>query len=188
MINFIYELPFFKSAKGINRTLLGGWQVSGVTQFQTGTPGTVATGDDFAGVGTGSGAQLWQINGSVATTGQFTNPGETGTYYVDVKPNAAGRQTLYTQPAAGTFVKDRLRNNIYGPGFQNWNLSAFKNFRIGERVNVQFRADGYNFINHPNWGGSTGGGLDRNPNNATFGRVTAKGGERNMQFGLRFGF
>ena len=188
VINFIYELPFFKSAKGVNRALLGGWQVSGVTQFQTGTPGTVATGDDFAGVGTGSGAQFWQINGNVATTGQFTNPGETGTYYFDVKPNAAGRQTLYTQPTAGTFVKDRLRNNIYGPGFQNWNLSAFKNFRIGERVNVQFRADGYNFVNHPNWGGSTGGGLDRNPNNATFGRVTGKGGERNMQFGLRFAF
>ena len=188
VINFIYELPFFKHSKGFNRTVLGGWQVSGVTQFQTGTPGTVATGDDFAGVGTGSGSQLWQLNGSVTTTGQFTNPGETGTYYVDVKPNAAGRQTLYTQPAPGTFVTDRLRNIMYGPGFQNWNLSAFKNFRIGERVNVQFRADGYNFINHPNWGGSTGGGLDRNPNNATFGRVTAKGGERNMQFGLRFGF
>ena len=73
---------------------------------------------------------------------------------------------------------------MYGPGFQNWNLSVFKNFKIQERVNIQFRADGYNFVNHPNWGGSTGGGLDRNPNNGTFGQVTAKGGERNMQFGL----
>ncbi len=126
VINFIYELPFFKGSKGLNRTLLGGWQVSGVTQFQTGTPGKVATGDDFAGVGTASGAQFWQINGNVSTTGQFTNPGETSTDYFDVKPNAAGRQTLYPQPAAGTFARDRLRNNIYGPGFQNWNLSAFK--------------------------------------------------------------
>lgn len=188
VINFIYELPIFRNSKGLQKTLLGGWQVSGVTQFQTGTPGTVATGDDFAGVGTGSGSQLWQLNGSVNTTAQFTNAGETGTYYIDAKPNASGRQTLFSQPAPGTFVTDRLRNKLYGPGFQNWNLSAFKNFRIGERVNVQFRADGYNFVNHPNWGGSAGGGLDRNPNNATFGRVTAKGGERNMQFGLRFGF
>ncbi len=187
VINFIYELPFLKSSKGVTRAVLGGWQVSGTTQFQTGTPGTVATGDDFAGVGTGSGSQLWQLNSPVVTSGQFTNAGET-TQYIDVKRNAAGAQTLYSQPTAGTFVKDRLRNNMYGPGFQNWNLSAFKNFRITERVNVQFRADGYNFVNHPNWGGSAGGGLDRNPNSATFGRITAKGGERNMQFGLRFGF
>ncbi|MCX6592129.1 MAG: carboxypeptidase regulatory-like domain-containing protein [Acidobacteria bacterium] len=189
VINFIYELPVFKNAKGLTRTFLGGWQVSGVTQFQSGTPGTVATGDDFAGVGTGSGSQLWQLNGGqITTSGKFTNAGDNGAYYIDVKPDANGRQTLYSQPKAGTFVTDRLRNVMYGPGFQNWNISAFKNFRVGERVNLQFRADGYNFVNHPNWGGSAGGGLDRNPNNATFGRVTAKGGERNMQFGLRFGF
>ena len=191
VINFIYELPIFKNATGFKRTLLGGWQVSGVTQFQTGTPGTVSTGDDFAGVGTGSGSQLWQLNGSVGSIGKpgnFTDPGTTANYYIDVKPDASGKQTLYSKPTAGTFVTDKLRNVIYGPGFQNWNVSAFKNFKIGERANVQFRADGYNFINHPNWGGSTGGGLDRNPNNATFGRVTGKGGERNMQFGLRLGF
>jgi len=102
VINFIYELPFFKGSKGLNRTLLGGWQVSGVTQFQTGTPGKVATGDDFAGVGTASGAQFWQINGNVSTTGQFTNPGETSTDYFDVSrtplaPNAilaAGRRDV----------------------------------------------------------------------------------------------
>ncbi len=189
VINFIYELPIFKNSTGVKRAILGGWQVSGVTQFQTGTPGTVATGDDFAGVGTGSGSQLWQLNGgSVSTVGKFTNPGDTSAYYIDVKPDAAGKQSLYSKPTAGTFVTDLLRNKIYGPGFQNWNVSAFKNFRIGERANVQFRADGYNFINHPNWGGSTGGGLDLNPNNATFGRITSKGGERNLQFGLRVGF
>ncbi len=189
VINFIYELPFFKSAQGMQKTILGGWQVSGVTQFQTGTPGSVATGDDFAGVGTGSGSQLWQLNGSVKVNGQFTNPGEgISTSYITIPRDASGRQQLYSQPTAGTFVKDRLRNIMYGPGFQNWNLSLFKNFKIQERVNIQLRADGYNFVNHPNWGGSTGGGLDRNPNSGTFGQVTAKGGERNMQFGLRIGF
>ena len=190
VMNFIYELPFFRTGGNVfTKAVLGGWQLSGVTQFQTGTPGSVATGDDFAGVGTGSGAQLWQLNGGVVPfKGQFTNAGETTTSYIDTKPDASGRQTLYSQPRAGTFVTDRLRNVMYGPGFQNWNVSVFKNFRITERVNVQFRVDGYNFVNHPNWGGSAGGGLDRNPNNATFGKVTAKGGERNMQFGLRFGF
>lgn len=189
VINFIYELPFFKSSHGATKTLLGGWQISGVTQFQTGTPGSVATGDDFAGVGTGSGSQLWQLTGPINTSNQFTNAGEgVTTSYIQIPRDAAGRQTLYSQPKAGTFVTDRVRNAMYGPGFQNWNISAFKNFNISEKVNIQFRADGYNFVNHPNWGGSAGGGLDRNPNSGTFGQVTAKGGERNMQFGLRVGF
>lgn len=194
VINFIYELPFFRGANGAVKTVLGGWQISGTTQFQTGRPYTVATGDDFAGVGTGSGSQLWQLNGDVNYNGQFTNAGETGSFFFDPKLDASGRQTLFTQPKAGTFVTDQLRNKIYGPGFQNWNLSAFKNFHIAERVNVQFRLDGYNFVNHPNWGGSNGdaseanGGLNRNPTSGNFGRVTGKGGERNMQFGLRVSF
>ena len=53
----------------------------------------------------------------------------------------------------------------------------FKNFRLAERANVQFRVDTFNWINHPNLGGSTGGGLDRNPTSATFGKITGKGGE-----------
>lgn len=192
VVNFIYELPFMKNnGNAFAKAILGGWQVSGVAQFQTGRPYTVATGDDFAGVGTGSGSQLWQLNGDIVYDGNFTNAGEAN-YWLNAKPNAAGQQTLFVQPRAGTFVTDRLRNIIRGSGFQNWNLSAFKNFKIGERVNIQFRADGYNFVNHPNWGGSNGDDstfrVNVNPTNAQFGRITGKGGERNMQFGLRFGF
>ncbi|MBM3740583.1 MAG: TonB-dependent receptor [Acidobacteria bacterium] len=178
VVNFIYELPLLKTNK-----LLGGWQISGVTQFQTGTPFTVATGDDFAGVGPGSGAQFWRKNGDITYSRQFANFNGEAAYWFNVNPDAQGRQQLYARPAAGTFVREKLRNIIYNPGFQNWNISLFKNFRVTERVNVQFRADGFNYPNHPNWSGADGG-----PNSATFGKVTGKGSERNLQFGLRLGF
>ena len=53
VINFIYELPFFSNRKALTGKLLGGWQITGVSQFQTGTPFTVSTADDFAGVARG---------------------------------------------------------------------------------------------------------------------------------------
>ncbi|HEY3454905.1 MAG TPA: hypothetical protein VGK64_09910, partial [Bryobacteraceae bacterium] len=63
-----------------------------------------------------------------------------------------------------------------------------KAFTINERSGFQFRAEAFNFVNHPNWGGSSGGGVQFNPTNANFGKVTSKGGERNMQLSLRFYF
>jgi len=73
MINYLWELPFFKSAEGAKKTLLGGWQLSGNTQWQTGTPFTVQTGDDFAGIGTGG--QPWNTTGDITYQKQFAAGG-----------------------------------------------------------------------------------------------------------------
>ena len=48
---------------------------------------------------------------------------------------------------------------------------------------MTFRAEAFNWINHPNWGGA-----DTNPTAATFGKITGKGGERNIQLSLRYSF
>jgi hypothetical protein len=78
VVNVIYQLPFFKDSKTIMGRLLGDWQLSEVTQFQTGSPVSVQTGDDFAGVGPGSGnsgdandgfSTRWLVNGNIAQTG-----------------------------------------------------------------------------------------------------------------------
>ena len=163
--------------------IAGGWQISGVTQFQTGTPGTIASGDDFAGVGTGSGSQIWNISGPITYNREFAAAGVAQNYWFTTGASATSAQTLATRPNAGTFTTQFNRNLTYSPGFQNWNLSAFKNFRIAERANVQFRVDGFNFINHPNWGG-----VDRSPTSATFGKITGKSSERNLQMSLRLSF
>jgi hypothetical protein len=105
---------------------------------------------------------------------------------------------IFTKPAPGTFNTQRVRDLIYQPGYQNWNLGLFKNFRIDEQRGFQFRAEAFNFINHPNWCGGSGcngtTNIGLNPANLnTFGKVLTKGGgvgggERNLQLSLRFYF
>src|SRR5258708_38216041 len=50
-INYLYELPIFKNSSTLSGKLLGGWQVSGITQFQTGSPCGIAVNNDYVGVG-----------------------------------------------------------------------------------------------------------------------------------------
>jgi hypothetical protein len=184
VVNFVYQLPFFKDKSSLVGKALGGWTISGVSQFQTGTPFTIATGDDFAGVGPGSGSQIWVVNGDpVLGDGdkKFASNNGDPNFWFAVK-NADG-SSIFVRPAAGTFNTQRVRNSIYGPGFQNHNLGLLKDFQIKERHTIQFRAEAFNWFNHPNWNGP-----DTNPTSATFGKITNKSSERNLQFALRYSF
>lgn len=194
VVNAIYELPIFKDRSKLTGKLLGGWTVTGVSQMQTGTPTSVATGDDFAGVGTGSGSQFWRLNGAVSIVGNYAPVRTDATFWLN--PANADGTPLYTRPANGTIVTDSVRNVIYRPGFQNHNIGLFKDFVIKEGHRITFRAEAFNWLNHPNWGNP-----DTNPNNivvgtdgkvdlvrSTFGKITGKGGNRELQFALRYQF
>jgi hypothetical protein len=198
VLNAVYQLPFFTDKSTLVGKLLGGWTLSAISQFQTGTPVTIGTGDDFAGVGPGSGGQLWIVNSdptldrgdkkfSLGTSDQnywfrISRPGATCN-----PANAANRRDpaicVFTEPTAGTFSTQRSRGILYNPGFQNHNLTLVKEFFITESHRIQFRAEAYNWLNHPNWGGA-----DTNPRSSTFGKVTGKGGNRELQFALRYQF
>ncbi|HEY2038341.1 MAG TPA: hypothetical protein VGG95_01670, partial [Edaphobacter sp.] len=67
-INAITEIPFHSSSHVANE-FLGGWQISQIYNFQTGTPFSVTTGSDIAGVGTGGGAQFYSTVDGVSTKG-----------------------------------------------------------------------------------------------------------------------
>src|SRR5207245_10749083 len=126
------------------------------------------------------------ISGSVAANGAH-DPNQ---WFATTNPDGT---SIFKKPTPGTFNTDLVRDFIYQPGFQNWNLGLFKSFPISEQKGFQFRAEAFNFINHPNWGGGSGGGVDVNPTKPTFGKVTTKGGglgggERNLQLSLRFYF
>ncbi len=186
LFSYIYELPFLRNQHNVAGKLLGGWQISGVTQFQTGTPASVGTGDDFAGVGSlgsmsGLG-QAWVANGDPSIVHNFAAGGAADPALWFNTKNADG-SAIFTRPAAGTFNNQRVRNLIFGPGFQNWNLGLFKRFMITEKTGFQFRTEAYNFVNHPNWGGP-----NRTPTSQAFGKVTSKSSERNLQLSLRFFF
>ncbi len=200
VFNYLYDLPFFKNHSSLSGKLLGGWQISGVTQFQTGLPCGVAGGADYTVVkgvhdgvgldsnfGCGVNGQYWVVNGAPRIIGTF---GSSGQWFATKNPDGT---SIFSVPTAGTFNTQRVRDLIHQPGFQNWNLGLFKAFPIDEQRGFQFRAEAFNFINHPNWGGGSGGGVNFNPTNANFGKVTTKGGgvgggERNLQLSLRFYF
>ncbi len=77
-----------------------------------------------------------------------------------------------------------MRDNIYSPGFQDWNLSLYKKFTVREANYFEFRAEAYDFINHPNWSGP-----NYNPTSSQFGMITAKSTlARNLQLSLRYTF
>jgi len=189
MINYLYELPFFRKQKSIAGKVLGGWQLSGITQFQSGNPCSAAQAKDFAGVGLDSNFGCG-VNGQYfAWDGKLSKPHTFGT-----NGQWVCCASDFTAPAKGTFNTQRVRDLIYMPGFQNWNMGLFKRIPVNERVNFQFRAEAFNIWNHPNWGGASGGASGGTPvqldpsNAATFGKVLTKGSERNLQLSLRAEF
>jgi len=188
IMNSVWEAPFFKnSTNGFLKNALGGWTLSGVVQFQTGTPFTVQTSNDFAGIGSGDAGQPWEVSGdpvlSRGERGFSEGAGNDDVFFF--RPTDGSGNPLFTAPAAGTFSSTQNRNSLlHGPGFQNWNLGIFKDFSITERQRVSFRAEMFNLPNHPNLGG-----VQTNPRSGAFGRVTAKNNDRrNIQLSLRYSF
>jgi hypothetical protein len=188
-INYLYELPLFRNQHNLAAKLLGGWQISGITQAQTGQPASVTVSNDYAGVGqdgnmnTGVG-QYWAVNGTPTVVGGFAANGNNDpNYWFSIK-NADG-SAIFTQPAANTFVlQNNIRNLIHNPGFVNWNMGLYKKFAITERTGFQFRAEAFDLFNHPNLNGAS-----YNPTSASFGKVTGKTGDaRNLQLSLRWYF
>ena len=193
-INYLYQLPFFRKQSGFAGKAFGGWQISGVSQFQTGLPCGVAEQRNIALVGLdsnfgcGVNGQYWVVNGDPKVLGQFAAGGSKDPAHWFAVNNPDG-SPIFAAPPNGTFNTQRVRDLIHQPGFENWNLGLFKAFPITESRGLQFRAEAYNVWNHPNLGGSSGGGVDFNPKNvSTFGKVTTKGSERNLQLSLRFYF
>ncbi|HEX5484307.1 MAG TPA: hypothetical protein VFZ08_16945, partial [Terriglobia bacterium] len=194
--SYIYDLPLFQHSRALLRDTLGGWEISGITSINSGTPFTVTNGvfGDTAGVangiGTGSFADVCGSAG--AAPPQFVNPGSMvgPTLY---NPGA------FCAPRALTFGNEG-RNILRNPTQMDWDLGVFKDIPIsGERAHVQFRAEAFNLFNNVRWtginsgvscyGGSNNSAADPsclgtydlfNPSGAGLGRI--------FQFGLKFVF
>jgi len=184
VLNTIWETPWLKNHRDFMGQVLGNWTLSYTAQLQTGTPFTVATGDDFAGVGGTSGSQIWVVNGEPkldSSEQKFSESNSDSNFWFQTK-NADG-SSIFTKPANGTFNSQRVRDLLYNPGFQSHNLGIMKDFPITEGQRIQFRFEAFNWLNHPNWSGAS-----TNPTSASFGRVQGKNSERNLQFSLRYSF
>ena len=168
-LNYIYELPFFRSKQGWQAKALRGWQLSGVVFFRSGSLLSVVDGVDVAGVGQGSGNQPWDVAGSLSVAERGL-----GLKWFNT--------AAFTRPRDGTFGNAGL-NIIRGPRFQNWDIAMFKSIPISERVSSQLRFEVFNFPNHPLLSNPSG-----SPRAGNFGLITSKNGERNVQLGWKITF
>jgi hypothetical protein len=167
--SFTYELPFGRGKRwlgnGFTAVAFGGWKLSGIISIVSGTPFTVT-----------------------ANGGSINTPGQQQTANL-VKPFHAlhgvgtGKNwfdpTSFAQPAGctgnpcpiayGSVLGTSGRNQFYGPGFIQDNISAFKTFPIREKLSLETRVDAFQLSNTPQFAnpGSTF------TNKATFGQVTS---------------
>jgi outer membrane receptor protein involved in Fe transport len=144
IINYIYDVPYCGFGLGKNHLtteLFGGWQVSGVTTIQTGTPFTLTDSNGASYYGTGT-SRVSLVAGrtvqSAVKSGSITSRYKS---YFDT--------TAFT--TSGTDYGNVGRNVMRGPGQANWDFSTIKNFPIYDRASFQFRAEFFNVFNHTNF-------------------------------------
>jgi hypothetical protein len=203
VLNYIYELPFYKgSSHPALRKTLGGWSVSGITSFLSGTP-VLNFACGVSGFASGVGGPVGcntvgplKIEKGVTNDPQF---GPTPTWFdpsVITQPNQS-QLLANNQPGMFGYV---ARNPLTGPGRNNWDLALVKDFGLpwfkGENSTLQFRWETFNSFNHPQFqyinmfcSGNTQFGQPCNGDqNIGNGEVTSAWPPRIMQFGLKFIF
>ena len=170
----IVSLPFGRGKKfagGANRAVdgvIGGWQVGGISILQGGFPFTIGATD------------IGFVDGSFAMRAdQVGNPYPSG-FRKD--PTQWFNTKAFSQPAPGNFG-DSSRNVVRAPGVELFNLTAGKSFRISEQVQLQFRIESFNALNHPQFNMP-----DSAVNDSTFGVITSAGPARQNQGALRLQF
>jgi hypothetical protein len=181
-VYYIYDLPFWRNGGSPLKSLLGGWQISGATFVRSGTPFSITRTNDIAGVGEGSNGQPVDVVGDVnaSTNGKFSGGVTSG---VAADDNFWFNPKAFADPTPGHFGNEK-RNILRNPGDQQWDIALFKNFGLGGPRKIQFRAEVFNFPNHPNLSGP-----NTDITNANFGRIITKdGSRRDIQLALRFLF
>ena len=188
--------------------LVNGWQISGITQVQSGANLT------YSGGYNASTNFNMQIDSSVTRSDgsgiSVNSQSILGTNAIQLNP------LLTCNPASGLANHQFINRNcfavptvvgqngptvlpaVYGPHYFNSDLGLFKNFQIKETLRLQFRAQAYNFLNHPLWSfpdtsnltlsfRQDSNGVVSQVNN-NFGTATVKNGNRVIEFAVKFFF
>ncbi|MBI4876681.1 MAG: TonB-dependent receptor [Acidobacteria bacterium] len=163
--SYVWEMPFGRKAGGWQRKVLGGWQISGISSFQSGNPLTMGITGDRAG--TGAGGQRPNVVAPLTRPKQLSQWFSTNSFAV---------------PALGQFG-NAGRGLVAGPGINNWDLSFSKRTALREGLSLQFRAEFFNLFNHAQFSG-----VGTTVGSATFGQVTSARDPRIGQLGLRLLF
>ena len=174
--SYVYPIPFFKNQKGITGQAFGGWQLSGIVSLASGLPLTVTTANlDPAGLGflgpSASGPRPDVIRDPTANFGPRT-PARwfDTTAFIEVP---IGQNRTGSSP----------RGVLYGPGYQRFDVTIAKSFKLRENVSLQLRGEMYNVLNHTN-----PSGVQTLKTSTQFGQVTSFRDPRTASLGLKLNF
>ena len=178
VVNYLYELPFGKGKRllsglpAIANLIVSGWQVNGITTFQSGTPIVVAVAQNNTFIYTRS-----QRPNNTGQSAHITG----GT--TDARLNRWFDTSVFSQPPSFTFgATGRTLPDVRNPGIKSTDLSFFKNNYFGteNRLNLQYRLEMFNSFNTPQFG--VPGAVVDSP---TFGVITSAGAARQIQMALK---
>ena len=164
VLNYVYDLPVFQATTGVAGAILKGWEATGIITFESGFPLTPAFTSSTAGLST----RPDRVAGA-----SIPGPGTADQWF---------NGNAFVAPPFGYFGNAGV-GIIRGPGLNQWDLGAFKNFKIKERGNVQFRAEMFNAFNHANFNA-----VDTTLGSGGFGQVTSAHTPRVVQFALKLSF
>jgi len=169
-VSYIWDIPSgFR--QGLGKSILGGWELTGILSAASGSPLTVRAGTDRS------------LNGQGGDTadriGDWRIPGERSR---QEQMNAWFNKAAFAMPAIGTVGTGGI-NIMRGPGSYNVDAGLFRNFRVTERFKVQFRAEAFNFLNHTKLSNP-----NTSLNNANFGRILGTASPRIGELALKLTF
>jgi len=165
--SFIYTFPFFRDAGSrAVKALLGGWELSGIALFESGTPTSIGAGPDNLGLG--------------GTTANRANIVSAVTY---PKTRTQWFSTSSFQKPGPLQWGTSARNTVLTPGRNNWNMAMFKAFQFTERARFEFRLETFNTFNHTQLSG-----LSTGVTNTDFGQLNGAASPRILQLGAKILF
>ena len=147
VISYIYQLPFGNgkrfggNASGWINQIVGNWQVAGITTAQTGNYFTIT--DSLTNVSAsdgGGGVGFYEVRPNVVA-----NPNAT-----PCMPGTIFNTCAFVDNSIPFTFGNAGRNTVRGPGLQNWDVSVFKMFPLGEQKRIEFRSEFFNIWNHVN--------------------------------------
>jgi hypothetical protein len=167
--SYIFVLPDVRDLGFLGKTLLGGWQLNGLTIIRSGQPFNLISGTDTNFDGTNNdrpnligNPHLPSGRGRIATTKAFFNT------------------SAFTTPPPGTPYGNTPFNLLFGPKYVDVDLSAFKTFVVAREVRLQFRGEVFNLLNNVNLNPPQGA-----LNSPAFGVISSAGSPRIVQLALR---
>ncbi len=166
-LNYILDLPVnFKT--GLLGSLVSGWRLSGITQFQDGDPFSVVLSGDFNNDGVTGDRPVRLADGNLPADQQSVDEWFDTSAFVEPEDLQFG---------------DSGRNILSGPGLQTWDIALSKTTEVSDGHQVEFRVEFFNAFNRANFDRP-----ERSLGNSTFGKIFGADRAREIEIALKYSF